>query len=304
MERHRISLVVITRNRKDVLINNLLINLNEFSDDDEIIIVDGSDEDYRSYFFSKVKVNNVSFFKVKPGIEFQRNFGVKQTKCKIILFLDDDIKLHKNSVNHLRTFFQKNQEISAVTGGLTEKNEPSKIKQIFEKIFSRLFFTSHFGKSGFTRSGMPIIPLSKEPLHKAYFLRGGFSAYRSDIFANHSFDEFFNGYAYLEDTDFSLSIISKVNSVFFPGFSGNHDHLSTLQKDHFFNRKKYIENYHYIFIKHNIGNRFLFYWTLTGILIINLIKSISSFNLSYFVGTLKGILCVTKKKFNENNEIL
>jgi GT2 family glycosyltransferase len=289
------SLIIITRNRFDVLVKNLKHNLKEFIAEDEVVIVDCSDEDFTEKFKSEFKEEKIHFHRTRVGKQFQRNYATDHASGDIFLFLDDDIQLTGGSINSLRIFFIDHPDIDCVTGALKEKNEPSKGKQIIEKYFSKVFFTACFGKSGFTRSGLPVIPLPSEPFHLAAFIRGGFSAYRNKIFLKYNFDEYFNGYAYLDDTDFSLSIIKQIHSVFLPEFSGIHDHLSTLQKDHSGMREQYIENFFYIFFKYSIGKKPLFLWTTFGILMINLFKSITEWNFSFFTGTLKGIIKVLKK---------
>lgn len=291
----KFSLIICTRNRVDVLINNLKYNLHEFSLADEIIIVDSSYEDYAKKFKTEFNANNIHYYKTQAGLPFQRNYGISKAIGDIFLFLDDDIQLYKGSINNLRNFFINNPEIDGVTGALTEKNEPSKIKQFIETVFSKVFFTPAFGKAGITKSGLPIIPLASQPYHSAAFLRGGFSAYKRGVFKDHFFDERFNGYAYLEDTDFSLSIRKIGDFVFLPEFKGFHDHLSSLQKDHSIVRKQYIENFHYIFKKYNLGTPLQFYWTVFGVLIINFVKSITSLNFSYTSGILQGIISIIKR---------
>lgn len=290
-----ISLIVCTRNRFDVLVKNLKHNLTEFSLTDEIIIVDSSSDDYSEKLKSELKMENIYYYRTKAGLPLQRNFGINHSSREIVLFLDDDVRLFKDSIRKLKSFFLTHPQIDGVTGALKEKYEPSKVKQYLEKLFSNVFYTSAFGNSGITRSGLPIIPLSDRPYHVASFLRGGFSAYKREILMEHFFDEHFNGYAYLEDTDFSLSVTKSGNFIFLPEFKGFHDHLSTLQKDHTKQRKQYIENFHYIFNKYDIGSKRLFYWTSFGLLIINFLKSLTSRNLSYVVGTWKGIIQILKK---------
>jgi len=291
-----ISLIIITRNRFEVLTKNLKHNLQEFTSEDEIVIVDGSSEDCLEKFKMEFKAKNIYYHKTQAGKNFQRNYGVAHASGDIFLFLDDDIQLMEGSIGSLRTFFMDHPEFDGVTGALTEKNEPSKVKQYFEKVFSKVFFTPAFGNSGFTRSGLPIVPLDTEPRHEAFFLRGGFSAYKRDIFKNISFDEHFRGYAYLDDTDFSLSVVKIGRFVFLPEFKGYHSHLSSLQKDHSETRKQLIENFYYVFNKHHIGNRALFYWTAFGLLIINLAKSFTCFNPSYVIGTWRGIMNIIRDR--------
>lgn len=288
----KLSLVICTRNRPDVLINNLSINVQELNQQDEVIIVDSSDEQIFNKIRSSAFFQNTYFYNVSPGLPKQRNFGISRATGDIIIFLDDDIRLYRQSLENLRRFFTENQNIDALTGALDEKNSPSFFKICFESFFSRIFSISAFGKSRLTRSGLPIIPLAQEKMHKATFLRGGFSAYRIKIFETLKYDEFFENYAYLEDTDFSHCFKNKYSAVFFPGFSGYHDHLSSTQIDHTINRKQYILNFDYIFKKHKIGSRLLFYWSLIGLLLINLVKSVACYNRSYVIGTWEGIISV------------
>lgn len=285
----KISLIICTRNRADVLMNNLNINCLEFEKDDEIVVIDSSEKHIFNKMESAIKFDNVFLYNVEPGLPKQRNIGITKAKGDIILFLDDDIKLFTSSIGKLRNYFLNNPDIDAVTGALKEKSEPSRLRIVLTRLFSYIFFTPGFGKSGFTKAGLPIIPLSYEKLHVATFLRGGFTAYRRKVFDSLRYDEKFEGYAYLEDTDFSLSMRNRYSAVFLPEFSGYHDHLSSVQRDHALNREKYITNYNYIYFKHNIGSRTLLTWSLFGIFLINLIKSLGSLNFSYTKGTFKGI---------------
>lgn len=292
----KISLIICTRNRPDVLISNLNINGLEFEKDDEIVIVDSSEKHIFNKIESAISFDNVGLYNVEPGLPRQRNIGISKAKGDIILFLDDDIKLLPMSIRNLRNYFLINPNVDAVTGGLKEKSEPSRLRILFTRVLSYVFFTPAFGKSGFTKAGLPIIPLSYEKLHTASFLRGGFTAYRRKVFETLRYDEKFEGYAYLEDTDFSLSMRNRYSAVFLPEFSGYHDHLSSVQKDHSLNREKYITNYRYIYAKHKIGGRFVLGWALLGIFIINLVKSLSSLNFSYTFGTYRGILNVLSSR--------
>ena len=87
-----VSLILCTRNRRDILIHNLELFIDQFNIGDEIIIVDSSDrpraigrED-----FGEVKPN-IRYFHTLPGLPLQRNYGIAKATCDLVMFLDDDI---------------------------------------------------------------------------------------------------------------------------------------------------------------------------------------------------------------------
>ena len=292
-----VSLILCTRNRRDILIHNLELFIDQFNIGDEIIIVDSSDrpraigrED-----FGEVKPN-IRYFHTLPGLPLQRNYGIAKATCDLVMFLDDDIYLFPASLEKMRLFFMKRPEIDAITGALSERVLPSTFTRRLQYVFGKLFFTSYFGKMSLTLGGLPILALDSYKEHPASFLRGGFSVYRRYVFADICYDEYFKDYAYLEDTDFSLQFNKKFKACFFDGFKGFHAHVSTIQKDQSNYRRQYVVNYVHIYRKHRLGSSLKMNWVLLGLLLLNLIKSCLEKNFSFFKGTLAGIEQVYKNK--------
>ena len=285
-----ISFVLCTRNRRKSLIRNLRLFIYQFQEGDEIIIVDSSDVEQKivAQDLGNMK-STIRYYHTSPGLPLQRNFGISKAKGDLLLFLDDDIYLYPGSLHSIRVFFDQNKQFDAVTGALSEKELPSKIMRIFQTVFGKLFFTSYFGKMGLTRGGLPIIALDSMRSHVARFLRGGFSVYRKRVFEHLCFDEHFQDYAYLEDTDFSMQFNQYFKAYFLESFRGFHAHESTLCKDQCKYRKQYVLNYVYIYKKFHLGSLFRMKWVLVGLLLLNGIKSLLSNNSSFFRGTLQGI---------------
>lgn len=290
------SLIICTRNRIDILIANLRSYFSEFRPDDEILIIDSSIENNAEKIKQSLNYENCFYYHTNPGLPLQRNYGIHRAVKDSIIFLDDDISLEKNTISDVRNYFESNPHVDAVTGALTEKAFPGCLTVFFEKLFGKIFFTSYFGFSNFTRSGLPVIPLHNLPIHRAFFLRGGFSIYKRHVFEDINYDEFFTDYAFLEDTDFSLSFSKCFTAMFCPEFKGTHSHLSLDTTDFENSRHQYVENFAYIYHKHKLGNKLKFCWTLLGLMLLNLAKSVLKRNHTYFTGTLKGMLHLCLQK--------
>jgi GT2 family glycosyltransferase len=91
--------------------------------------------------------------RVDKNVSFARNIGVKQSKGNIILFTDADILVPKNTIKKVLDMFNRNKDISAISGTFDDvcphKNFFSEYQNInmvyfYEKLpkFGSLFFTS------------------------------------------------------------------------------------------------------------------------------------------------------------------
>ena len=104
-----LSVIIPTRNRLKLLkktINQLSKNRFFFKD---IIIVDSSDRVLKKNIFlikKEFKQIKIIIYNSKPSISKQRNIGITKIKKKreYIMFLDDDIKFQKDSLNVMYKF--------------------------------------------------------------------------------------------------------------------------------------------------------------------------------------------------------
>ena len=275
-----ISLILCTRNRREILIHNLSLYADQLNENDEVIIGENDIPNIKSI---------VRYYHTHPGLPLQRNYGIKRASCDLVMFLDDDIYLYAGVLEKVRLFLEQKKDVEAITGALSEKILPSRIMRMFQFVFGKLFFTSYFGKASLTPGGLPIIALDTAKPHFARFLRGGFSVYRRAVFDKIQYDEYFKDYAYLEDTDFSHQFNYHFRAYFLNCFKGFHAHESTSNKDQSNYRKQYVLNYVYIYKKHRLGSAFKMNWVLFGLILVNGVKSLVERNYSFYQGTLKGI---------------
>ena len=85
-----ISLILCTRNRRDILIHNLGLYANQLSGNDEVIIVDSSDEPKEVCVDDIPNAkSNIRYYHTRPGLPLQRNYGIKRASCDLVMFLDD-----------------------------------------------------------------------------------------------------------------------------------------------------------------------------------------------------------------------
>lgn len=138
---------------------------------------------------------------------YQRNLGVERAKGKyeFIAFMDDDIILYDDS---LENFFMVEKHYPDVAGfSFTMVNHPSMFMEKWKRryVVNRLGLYSPFPgdvpPSGFQTMILP----PKEPLYTKW-LPTTCTFWRSFIFDKVQFDEWFRGYGYLEDLDFSYSV--------------------------------------------------------------------------------------------------
>lgn len=108
MNKELVSVVVVTRNRKrdlDMCLKSLITQTHRNID---IIVVDNaSDSDQENWINKKYKKVKVIRAKKNLGGAGGRNLGIKYTKGKYILFIDDDAYAHKMLVSELLKTLKK-----------------------------------------------------------------------------------------------------------------------------------------------------------------------------------------------------
>jgi glycosyltransferase involved in cell wall biosynthesis len=210
---NKTSLIIPTRNRphfiKRLLNQLLLLNLTF----QEILIVDSSDQK-NSYLVKNIcKKYKSKYFHTKPSISYQRNFGLNKKKNNIFfMFLDDDIIFYKDSFKKMNEFIFKhrsNDDICAFGFNMInqqnynildyfKKNKLAEFLNIYSKFPGRVMQSGWHTKI--------------ENLKKDYIVEWIYSAatvYKSKQVGNTRFSDLLGVYSYLEDLDFSLSLIKK-----------------------------------------------------------------------------------------------
>lgn len=203
---------------------------------DRILIIDGSPVMETETMLKENQFKNLEYFKVAEkdrGLTRQRNFGIDILKpdCEIVCFLDDDVILEKEYFKQLLNTYEKEPEALAVSGYITndadwqqveDANEISKDRFTYDGWSrvegSRFGMRRKFGLAPNKAPGMmpdfshgystAFLPPSNK-VYEVEMLMGGISSYRTSIFKELSFSEYFEGYGLYEDADFSLRLSKK-----------------------------------------------------------------------------------------------
>jgi len=148
----KISVVIVTKNRKDFLLRALNSVLAQTVKADEIVIVDDASDYNIKEIIESLAIKNLKLIinNKSVGGAVARNIGAAATDCEIIMFLDDDdawenikiqkqIEIFKNEINTVLVYSGRKivneNNLNNVVRKITSKEEGDLSKKIFEKNF-------------------------------------------------------------------------------------------------------------------------------------------------------------------------
>jgi len=112
----RASIIVAVFNMDSTIKECIDSLLNENLKDCEIIVINDNSTDKTKRIISKYKNIKIINEKIRRGIASTRNVGIKKGKGNIIIFVDADCIVQKNSINKLIEFLEKNEQVVGVSG--------------------------------------------------------------------------------------------------------------------------------------------------------------------------------------------
>ena len=225
----KFSLIICTYQRPEALLT-LLNSVREQSlYPDQVIVVDGSEDNRSKDELDKNKFSNLEYFKVSSeerGLTKQRNIGVDKLheNIDIACFLDDDIVLTPHYFQNLITGFNRFPDAVGFGGYILDETNWEKkngtinydefeIDGFVRKLGSRNLLRKRLGLLSNKPPGiMPdfsnglavsFLPPTGEIYEVEYFM-GGAAAYNTSIFRKIKFSSYFEGYGLYEDMDFCL----------------------------------------------------------------------------------------------------
>ena len=137
-----ISVVVITRNRHELLIQVLSSLVAQTVAPFEVVIVDGSDAPYKVPKELDAKLPIRLFRDRKKLIPHARNIGIQKSSGDIIFFVDDDCTLHTEAigrvVNHFRRFPATQAVVGMIRNG-TPQNVYARVQHFYYERWIRSF---------------------------------------------------------------------------------------------------------------------------------------------------------------------
>lgn len=269
---HRLAFIIPTRNRAELLSKLLTSIRSQEIQPDQIVIVDGSDIPVRPAIEKFLRDQDTCIHITPPSLTRQRNAGIEKLHPSITLagFLDDDLEFEPGAVSALMRFWETCPEN---TGGaeLNIINIPD--KKPLSGIIRRLFcmdgpIPGMVLKSGFCTPAFP----AKED-HACEWLCGGATIWSRRILDTYRFDEWYKGWAYHEDAEFSYRVAK--NHPLFVVHTARVTHNPppvNLSKNYAFGKMGVINRYYFVTKNPELSIGF-FYWSTIGEFFINILQS-------------------------------
>lgn len=226
------SLIVCTYNRSESL-KRLLISLrSQTLYPDEILIVDGSNNNVTEDMLEENNFLSTRYFKVDEdhrGLTLQRNYGIRQVslKSEFICFFDDDIVPERDYFEKLLKTYKDQPDAIAVGGWIVDDTKWIKLEKDKAK-FDDFWIDGYIRKLGQRNVLRKILGLQPDkppgfmpdfshgfstgflpPSGRTFpveFFMGGVSSYRKKLFKDVNFSKRFVGYGLYEDMDFCIRI--------------------------------------------------------------------------------------------------
>jgi glycosyltransferase involved in cell wall biosynthesis len=201
-----LALVVATRNRP-VELRRLLASLaTQSRKPDRVVIVDSSDTPVSAVLKS---VNGLAVECLRhwpPSASGQRNAGLARVSgdCDLIGFVDDDAVLEPDAIERMLEFWET-APADAAGAGFNPLNQDSRLGPRTWWITEKLGLYSR-RRGAVAPSGWQSVFGCVQRDLEVDWLPSGAVVWRAEIIRGRRFDEFFDGYSYLEDVDFSYGL--------------------------------------------------------------------------------------------------
>jgi GT2 family glycosyltransferase len=220
----RISVIIATDNRPEVLESCLLSLAGQTLSPDEIIIAHGGSDDMTEGISAKMRKvtaprTEIRYFKVGPlGAARQRNAGADLSTGDVLFFLDDDVVCEKDYVSELLDVFL-NDTSGKVGGacGIIENLSYQELSPLNKFLFD-LCLEKRERKKDY--AGMVVGPgvnyLPRDiprTCQEVQWMVGCGCAYRREVFMDNRFHEGFHGYSFMEDVDLSCRVAMKYRLI-------------------------------------------------------------------------------------------
>jgi len=190
----KISVIIPTINRNEILVNTLKDLLKQNYTDFEIIIVDQTENPKKEVLrFCKKNIKKIKYFQIsKKSSPHARNVAVQNADGDILLFVDDDVEIPGRDFLKLHADNYKDRKIGLVGGRIVYGDEEPAYQEVGRLKYWGLKEVTHFDSTVKTRID-----------HAA---GGNFSCYKSIFVKVGGFNEIYGGNAHMEETDFCLRV--------------------------------------------------------------------------------------------------
>ncbi|KAB2947789.1 MAG: glucosaminyltransferase [Candidatus Methanoperedens nitroreducens] len=310
----KVSIIICTKDRPLDLMICLKSIFAQSVKPGEIIIIDSSNSEEKiNHLKEFIRENKIiKHYAVKAGLTRARNIGIEKSIGEIIIFLDDDVILDDDYVNHILKIFDAYENVGLVTGNMIQADMATRtfsklinnsfIKEI-RNVFFFLFFLHRYGNGYFLPSGLPRYIACEKKIKMIECVQGANMAFRRNVLDEFHFDEHFKGYSFMEDCDISYRVSRKYKVIFTP-FAELIHKISPVSRDsERYRAEMLLENHFYLFQKNfpqTLLKRFAFWISIIGLFLMATLRLSSNEFRGYFCACIE----IFKKKRKNKHKII
>ena len=253
----------------------------------EVLVIDQSDGENTHQIaeeFSKrpemrqVRVRYVRL--LERSLVKARNRGLDLAEGDIVSFLDDDVVLLEDYFEQIVRVMSHDRSLGGVSGNVIVGKKLHGVKWKLRRFLMRVFLLNDFcGRMTASGFGYPIYEREVDQPLLVEFLPGCDMNYRRDILDGERFDEWFTGYSFREDVDFSYRVSRKAKCAMIPEAKLYHNYSTGNRLDIKKLKRMEVKNYYYLSRKYKSENPFsgfLFGYSMAGLLLIDLVEFLMS----------------------------
>lgn len=286
------SAVIPTRNRPEDLEKAVQSVCRQTRQPDELIIVDQSESHDSRIRVESILIQHpkIKLFYVHNalirGLVEAKNEAKKFSNGDIVCFLEDDVILEPDFIEHIELGFINNEAMVGCCGVVINPPNTNTLYKILFKLFHRgIFFDKRVDLYGlYTGGGNQLVPSD--------MISGGLSAWRKEVLENISFDTR-NGFHMYEDIDFSTRVALHYGGFLFINPNARLAHyFSPLNRDVLGvrQRRKVTECFIYYKKRKKWPNATLsFTWLLIGMFLVAFFESASARSFEPIKGYVLGV---------------
>ena len=287
----KLALIIPTKNRPKEITRLLLSIRDQSVKSVQIIIVNGGSICLKQVLQDFTDLN-INYLTSNLSLTLQRNLGIKFLLPTIthVGFLDDDIFLKKWTLEKMLSFWLGvPSDIGGVGFNITDGILRGPINFLKWPFFTGNKQIGRILPSGYNT---PYCPAKKNCY--VDWLFGGATVWRREVLDEFKFDEWYKGYAFLEDVDFSYAVSKKYKLIVLAEARVRHLSAQDLRVGRYvFGRHQIINRYY--FVKKNPELSVLcFLWASIGLLLENILKGIVRLKLAFFYRSLGNIAGLSK----------
>ena len=267
---------------------------------DEIIVIDGSTEPMENVAkdFPRLRLKTMRIF--PPGLTKQRNAGMTMLSPHITLAacLDDDLVLEPGSIETMLRFWDSApKHLGGASFNIVNVRSPRALR------VKSIFRMDSFKRGTVLRSGYEatIAPVRKDT--RVEWLCGGATVWRREVIEEFKYDEWFKGYAYFEDVDYSYRVGRKYQLMILADARVKHLSAPVKESRNYTLGKCQVINRRYFMHKHPGMSLALFYWATFGLIIANIGEGVLTKSPGLFARVLGNVVGLLQSSLGRLDQI-